>query len=159
MRDEITNAIEFLRTADEAAMRDFKSPWPESIDELAALITAVTNREHGYGTCVYAMSIAAECAFNYVAYTEGCTGFQASMADLDVVRRTRSLKGPFALIDGNDLLYPQHDIRGRIEELISKWQPWAKKEAQKLLDSNGNGHGAHPDVKAHWQKLAEVANA
>lgn len=148
MNEDTTN---ILQTADEEGLREFKTPWPKTIDELQAIISAVTNRPHDYGTRVYAMSIAAEATFNYVAATLGCTGFQASCADLDIIRRTRLLSAPFAIIDGNDLLYPQYDIEAKVRELLYKWEPWAIAEAKKKLETVDQ---CHPNVKDHWQELA-----
>lgn len=146
-------AIEILETGDEAALRELDMPGPESPEQLTTIIAAVTDRGHDYGTCVYAMSITAEAAFNFVAKKLRVTGFQASCADMDILKRTRLLKGPFAIIDGNDLLYPQYNIRGKVEDLLIQWQPWAKEEAQKLIDTK-NGSHVSPAVMKHWQKLA-----
>jgi hypothetical protein len=144
--------LEKLRTGTEADLREILMPWPRTREELNAVITAVVDREHDYGTCVYAMSIAAEATFNYVAMLLGTTGFQASCADLDIIRRTRSLKGPFTLVDGHDLLYPQYDIPVRLQETLAKWRPWASQEAKKLLAERTTD--AHPDVLEHWARLA-----
>src|SRR5690606_31751241 len=89
---------------DEAQMRAAEVPWPETMDELTAYIEGLVEREHDYGTCVYAMSMAAVAAFQHVAKRLGVTGFQASCADMDVLRRTRNLDGPFMLVKGEDAL-------------------------------------------------------
>jgi hypothetical protein len=136
----------------EADMREAKVPWPKTKEQLAEYIESLVNRNHDYGTCVYAMSMAAEAAFNYVAGKEGCTGFQASCADLDFVRRTRLLKGPFMLIKAEDMLYPQYNLFDKLSESIEKWKPWAKEEAIKNLAEIDH---AHPDVIAHWKRLSE----
>jgi hypothetical protein len=139
----------------EAEMRDSDAAHPKTIGELSDYIEALVKREHDYGTCVYAMSMAATAAFNYVAGQLGVTGFQASCADMDILRRTRSLKGPFMLIDAEKMLYPQYDLREQLAEALTEWQGWAGDEAKKKL-AEGNGR-AHPDVLAHWRALA--ANA
>jgi hypothetical protein len=136
----------------EAEMREAKVPWPKTKEQLVEYIESLVNRQHDYGTCVYAMSMAAEAAFNYVAGKEGCTGFQASCADLDFVRRVRLLKGPFMLIKAEDMLYPQYNLFDKLSESMEKWKPWAKEEAVKKLAETDH---AHPDVIAHWKKLAE----
>lgn len=110
----------------ESAMRDAKVPWPLTKEQLVEYIQSLVDRQHDYGTCVYAMSMAAEAAFNYVSHCLGVTGFQASCADLDFVRRTRSLKGPFILLKGEDMLYPQYDLEEKLEEAIKNWRPWLK---------------------------------
>jgi hypothetical protein len=135
----------------EQEMRDAEVPWVESTEELVAYINGLTDRNHDYGTCVYAMSMAAMAAFHYVGNKLGTTGFQASCADMDILRRSRMIKGPFMLIDGNKMLYPQYDLRQQLEEAIKKWKPWAAEEAQKLLDDKPT---AHENVIAHWKQLA-----
>ena len=121
----------------EEEMHEMKAPWPETPEELVAFITTITDRPHDYGTCVSAMSLAAEAAFNYVASVLAVTGFQASCADLDFLRRTRRIKGPFALIEGEDMMYPQYDIFNKTIQTINNWRPWAAKEAQKRIDELG----------------------
>lgn len=137
----------------EQQMREAKVPWPKNEKQLTEYIHSLTNRQHDYSTLVYAMSMAAEAAFNYVAGMMGATGFQASCADLDFVRRTRRIDGPFMLLKGADLLYPQYDLRAKLEEAIEQWRPWVKEQAQKKLNES-NEH-THPDVIEHWMRLAE----
>lgn len=138
--------------ATEAEMREAKEPWPYTFEQLREYIDSLVNRQHDYGTCVYAMSLAATAAFNYVAHQLGVTGFQSSCADLDFIRRTRSIKGPFMLIKGEDALYPQYDLRQKLSETLQEWKPWLKEEAtKKLLETDH----AHPNVLEHWKKLAK----
>ena len=139
----------------EQEMRESKAPSPDSTKELVSYIDTLVNREHDYGTCVYAMSLASVAAFNYVASKLGVTGFQASCADLDVLRRTRMLNGPFMIIDGEKMLYPQYDLRENLDKAMVEWEPWLAEKAKKLL-SDKNEH-AHPEVKAHWERLAAKA--
>lgn len=137
----------------EQEMREAEVPTPHSLEELSAYIDGLTAQNHDYGTCVYAMSMAATAAFNYVAHKEGVTGFQASCADMDVLRRTRRLKGPFMLVDLTNHMYPQYDLVDRVHSAIEETSDWYKEEAQRLLDANTE---AVPSVIAHWQKLAGV---
>jgi hypothetical protein len=136
----------------DAELRDARVPWPYTKEQLVEYIESLVNRDHDYGTCVYAMSMAAEAAFNYVSHRLGVTGFQSSCADLDFVRRTRLMNGPFLLIKAEDALYPQYDLTGRLVEAIEKWKPWLKEEAEKLLKDTNQ---VHPDVKHHWQQLVQ----
>src|SRR5690606_28183360 len=94
--------------ATEVELRDAEVPWLKDPDDLAAYIASLVERPHDYGTCVYAMSMAATAAFNYVAGRLGASGFQASCADMDILRRTRSLKNGFCLVDYDGILYPQY---------------------------------------------------
>lgn len=137
-------------------MREAQAPTPETVEELAEYVRSLVDREHDYGTCVYAMSLAAVAAFNHVAHKLGVTGFQASCADLDIIKRTRRMKGPFIVLDGADLLYPQYDLRARLDEFITEVeQEWAPDEARKLL-AEERGVEA---VRAHWERLASVPSS
>lgn len=139
--------------ATEADMRAAKVPHPQTKEQLVEYVESLVNRQHDYGTCVYAMSMAAEAAFNYVSHKLGVTGFQASCADLDFLRRTRSLDGPFMLIKGQDALFPQYDLRKKLDEALKSWGPWLKEEAGKNLAESPD---AHPNVLAYWKYLSKM---
>ncbi len=134
----------------EAEMREHKVSWPQSLDELNEYIISLTERQHDYGTSAYAMSLAAVAAFNYIGHKLGTTGFQASCADLDIIRRTRLIDGPFMLLRGHDMLFPQYDLQQKLREAMDEWAQWASEEAGKLLAKDTS---AHPNVIAHWRKL------
>lgn len=136
---------------DEMAMRDYSAK-PQTSAELAELADKLLDRQHDYGTCVYAMSILAEAAFNLVAHRLGVTGFQASCADMDIMRRTRRWKGPAMVLDGENALYPQYDLRARVDEWLTSddMRQWLADESRKLLAEN---HGVST-VRDHWKKLA-----
>lgn len=135
----------------ETEMRETPSPQPYTPEQLVEYVASVVDKQHDYGTCVYAMSLAATAAFNYVANKLGVTGFQASCADLDFIRRSRGIKGPFMLIKGEDALYPQYDLPEKLATAMKEWVPWLKEEAAKKLAKNAD---AHPNVIAHWERLA-----
>lgn len=135
----------------EQEMRECSAPWPETTAELVEYIDSLTEREHDYGTCCYAISLAAVAAFQHVANNLGATGFQASCADLDVLRRTRHLNGPFILLRGEDMLYPQYNPYTKLREAMNEWAEWAGKEAAKKLEESPD---AHPDVLRHWRHLS-----
>lgn len=143
--------VQALATMTEAQLREFDFPsWPETQDEVDLVILTLEKRSHDYGTCCYAMSIAAYAAFCYMASKLGTTGFQASCADLDILRRTRLLKGPFMIIKAEDQLYPQ--CARKWDEAIEGWKPWLKEQAEKNLAEKDS---AHPNVVEHWEKLAK----
>lgn len=138
----------------EQQMREAEAPTHDTSAELAAYIDSLTEREHDYGTCVYAMSLAAVAAFNHVARKLGVTGFQASCADMDIIRRTRRFTSGFRILDYGDLLYPQY--RDKFDScafdalLVEHASDLAKQARQKLAESPN----AHPDALAHWALLA-----
>lgn len=140
----------------EAQMRDAKAPTPGSVEELAEYVRGLVERPHDYGTCVYAMSMAAVAAFNFVAGRLGVTGFQASCADLDILARTRGWKWG-KLLDYEKLLYPQ--FRGEFpgwDDLLEEHRDeLAKRAAVKLADAAKDGLAAE-SVTRHWCDL--VAN-
>lgn len=154
----------------EEEMRNAEAPRPKSEEELTAYIKSLTDRDHDYGTCVYAMSMAATATFNYVASKLGATGFQASCADLDILRRTRNINGPFIFLKGEDMLFPQYDLPGKLSEAMSEWAEWVKDQAQAKIDEHGGEvqthrfqdddgewheyQSPHPNVWEHWQRLA-----
>lgn len=153
-RDRIERETRTLHetASTEQEMRAAKAPWPYTEKQLIEYIDSLVNRQHDYGTGVYAVSLAASATFNYVAHKLGASGFQSSCADLDFLRRTRDLKGPFMLINAEDALYPQYDLREKLEEALTEWKPWLKTEASKKL---AESPVAHPEVIAHWRKLSE----
>ena len=141
-----------LETATEQELRDMKVDWPDSVTQLRLIIDTLCNREHDYGTCVYAMSMAAEATFKYVAHKLGVSGFQASCADLDFLRRTRRMKAGFSILNYENLLYPQYLTDEHFPthvKLIEDNKKELGKLAQEKLDKDGDR--AHSDVAAHWK--------
>lgn len=138
----------------EQEMREAEAASPERIEDLSEYIDSLVNRDHDYGTCVYAMSMAATAAFNYVAHKLGVTGFQSSCADMDVIRRTRRINGPFRFIDADKMLYPQYSIERDVQQALVSWGPWAAEQATlRLRDASAHQY-ASPNVLAHWRRLA-----
>lgn len=137
----------------EQEMREETAPTFDSVEELQGYINSLVDRQHDYGTCVYAMSLAATAAFNFVARRLGVTGFQASCAGLDIIRRTRRMDCPFVIITARDELYPQYDNAAKLKECQASWRPWLAEEAKKMLAESGG----HPDVVARWKELAAQA--
>jgi hypothetical protein len=152
-KDKEARAAHMVESAKtEAEMREAKVPWPLTPEQLTEYVESLVHKTHDYGTCCYAMSMAAEAAFNYVAHCLGVTGFQSSCADLDFLRRTRSMKGPFMILKAEDMLYPQYDLPEKLAKAMEEWKPWLKEEAAKKLNGNST---AHPNVISHWKELAK----
>lgn len=136
----------------EAQMRGSKVETPHTLKELTDYVNALVERQHDYGTCVYAMSMAATAAFKYVAHKLGVTGFQASCADMDIIRRTRNLER-FMILDAEKWLYPQYDPQGEVDKFRAECTDWLRDAARRKLRDSAH---AHPNVLAHWKKLAGV---
>lgn len=157
MQAEWAEAIRVAGAATEAEMRDATVPTPVSIEALGEYVRGLVERPHDYGTCVYAISMAATAAFNFVAGKLGVTGFQESCADMDILCRTRGLTWG-RLLNFDDLLYPQYrDKFGGWDELIEENKvKLAEKAREKLAEHAADGLGS-TDVVAHWRFLASLA--
>jgi hypothetical protein len=144
-----------IKTASEKELREHEAMTPTSPAELAGFVQDLVGREHDYGTCVYAMSLAAVAAFNYVASKLGVTGFQASCADMDIIARTRGLKHGFMILDASQLLYPQYDLVEKVAKFCNDTRKRLAPEARRLL-AESDKEFVHPEVSAHWEKLAKL---
>ena len=136
----------------EQEMKESVVPVLKTIQELTEYIESIVNRSHDYGTCVYAMSMAATAAFNYVAKTLEVTVAQADFAGMNFLTRSRGLKGPWTILTAEEALYPQYDLPKQLKISMEKWKPWLKEESKKKLEAY-NGH-VHPRVVAHWKRLS-----
>src|SRR5258706_368302 len=148
---DVMRSLKTLKNGSEKELRELDVPWPRNEADLLRIIRAVAKREHDYGTCVYAMSIAAEASYNYISHVLGVTGFQASCADMDFLRRTRSWKMGFQILNYENLLYPQYLDREHFpthEDLIKENIDQLGEKAQELLAERDN---AHPNIVRWWE--------
>lgn len=128
--------------------------WPETVEELSQYIESLTAREHDYETSAQAMADAAVAAFNFIGHALGTTGFQAGWAELQFIKTTRHIEGPFAILDGENLLYPQYDLRADFERYMTEWPAQLAEKARELLTENENNPHVARRVRARWQELA-----
>ncbi len=145
-------------TATEEQLRNATTPTPENIDQLTSFIIMLVERQHEYGTCPYAMSIAAEATFNYIARQLGATGFQTSCGDMDFIRRTRHFKHGYSITDYSKLLYPQYlndEYFPNWKQLIEKNKEHLAKTAKEFL-AEKDSDSVHKEVLAHWKCLANL---
>ena len=158
MQQQADTAIAAAGVPDEAALRALDVPRFDTETDLLAFIHGLVERPHDYGTCVYAMSLAAAAAFYYVSRKLGVTGFQAGCADLDFLSRVRGYKYGCRVIDYDEALYPQYwdDAvkRAAFQAAFDdgKWREKFRAAAQQLLATEA--HLAVPAVVAHWRTLA-----
>mgnify|MGYP001585299392 CR=1 FL=1 len=141
----------------EQEMREAEVPPIKVAEELSNYINSLVDREHDYGTCVYAMSMAAVAAFRYVASRLGATGFQASCADLDILERTRSMKMGFRIINYENLLYPQYLNSAHFpthKQIQEDNKVELAKEARRKLAEGGL---VHPEIEARWRYMASLS--
>lgn len=122
------------------------TPWAE--------IDAQIEAANDYNTTAEAVRDAAVKAFEYAARRCGLTGFQAGWAALSFYGQVMHFDGPFTVFRGEDLLYPQYDLRARLREWIDsdEMRSWLADEADKLLADGSRHAAAH--VAAHWRRLS-----
>lgn len=143
-----------IQDASEDELRNANVPWPESPEELIEYIESLCERDHDYGTAVYAMSMSAVAAFRYVAKRLGVTGFQSSCADMDILRRTRRLEHGFKIIDYSNVLFPQYWTQEKFprpEGILEENRDEFIKAAEVRLQESG---GMHPSVREHLETIA-----
>lgn len=143
-----------IKKMNEQELKESRGICPKSPKELLNYIKELTKRPHDYGTCVYAMSLAAYAAFNFVAHALEVTGMQAACADLDFLTRTRGLTHGFKILNFRHLLYPQYlddEYFPSYEQLIEENKEMLKSSAEKLLKEHPD---ANRSVIEHWKKLA-----
>jgi hypothetical protein len=156
--------LEKFKTATEKELCDIKFDemvFPETEEQLLALIRALLDREHDYGTCVYAMSFCALSAFHYASAVLGSTGFQASCADLDFLRRSRWMENGFRIVDYNNLLYPQYyfgneKFPDKLTLLMENLESLQEAVRKKMREGEDRGWGASPGVLAHWNWILSL---
>jgi hypothetical protein len=139
----------------EEEMQKAEVPRFDTIEELNTYINNLVNQPHDYGTCVYAMSMASVATFNFMARKLGVTGFQASCADLDFLARTRNMKLGFIVLNGRDLMYPQYDLRKRLEDFIT--QTMSSPNFLSEVRKSFNEDSAVPAVREHWKSILQRA--
>ena len=113
--------IEEIKTMTESELRDVKVPFFKTIEELTEFVETLAQREHDYGTCVYAMSLSAQGAFNYIAHVLGVTGFQASCAELSFWGIGSSSRS-----DDQDSTNPRSGVcMSQVEQVVGCLRPFA----------------------------------
>lgn len=90
-------------------------------------------------------------AFNYGVHLCGASGYQGSIAAMEAYGTLVGIEN-FGIMQMDDLLYPQHDLRAKLEQWITEATPRIQEEARKRLAENSM---AVDTVRAHWKYLAE----
>lgn len=142
----------------EKEMRDAPNPWPKTLEELLEYTETLRAQKHDYGTCVYAMSLAAVAMFNFMGSELGVTGFQASCADMDFLKRTRSMKNGFRILDYDRILYPQYcnnETFPTWREILNENRVFFAKLAKDHI--NNADRMVHEEVLKHWVMIAGKA--
>lgn len=126
----------------------------KSFEDLTAFLKDVEeNYNTDYGGAPRAIAQASLAVAWRLADVFGITGFQAGCTMWDFVRDWcySGNKTGMRIMDYDDMLYPQYAYK--FERTIPTWV-WdeMQKEARERLK---DGHGAHPDVRAHWQSIVD----
>lgn len=137
----------------ETECREFIVPFYKTEEELLTFLRSLDELNHDYGTAAYAMSLAGTAAFNYIASKFGTTGFQASLAVLDMIGRIKCINGPFIILKADDAMYPQYDLHAQLDEFLAEARPWMKEKAKSNL--NKDMSVVHPNVWEYWTALSE----
>ncbi len=126
-----------------------------TVAELSKYVEEKLQGEYTYNTHIEAIADITLAAFELAADKLGASGYSASCAELLFLQKSRNIQGPFIVLKGQDMLYPQYWDRIP-EHLKAEWMPWARKEAQKLLDSQTEEDlkFASDSVINHWKNLA-----
>lgn len=143
-----------LKSGTEEILGKIETPWPKSKKELDSIISALVQRKHNYGTCVYGVALSAVATFNYMAHMLGITGFQAGCADMVILGHTRNWRWG-RIQNYENLLYPQYcdeEHFPRWQTIIQKNREEFRKRAEELI-AKSDDHVA-PGVLAYWRELA-----
>lgn len=151
---QMAEYLEKLKTGTEKELRELKPVWPKSFDEVSLILLALAEREHDYGTCVYAMSHGAVAGYNFIAGRLGVTGFQASCADLDIIRINRHWEHGFRLVNFADLHFPQYMTRRSFPTLFDVLEGQREALMESAKAKLEKGGAMHPNVRAHLEWLA-----
>jgi hypothetical protein len=126
---------------------------PDQLPEF--LHKLMTQYRHDYGTVCHALAAGA-VATCWAMNSEpqgGITGFQAGAVMWEFIKHWLHQDGPMKLLQYEDFLFPQMVYKFRNTNVSKATLEWLQQEAKKKLDEKSDF--AHPEVKAHWEMLAE----
>lgn len=136
----------------ELVLREAKTEWPKTMEELNKFISETISGTHSYGSVVEAIGLIATAAMNYAGSELEVSGYQMSAADMVVLRRNRLIDSPFCILKLEEVFYPQYDIFTKLTGFVSDCGEWISKEAEKKLEDKTQ---ASPNVIKRWQELAD----
>jgi hypothetical protein len=145
---------------DELKLRDewFTEAKTQTLVTLPAFLEKLVAHPHDYGTICRAIAAAALGAAWAVEHAPcgGITGFQAGCVGWDLLEGWGSPgeKGPKRIQSFANLLYPQYDDRFAQRISPETWT-WVREQAAKKLAEHPDGNVVHPDVRVHWQSIAD----
>lgn len=163
LREEEAQAHAAMRKAglpDAAGLRAAKPPTFDNAEELAVYIQGLVDRPHDYNSVVFALSLAAEAAFEYFAKAQRMTGYQVGCAANDVLRRLKRVEFG-RIVDYKELLYPRYataDVFPGVDDLLADVEVVSQLAvyAEELLAREADR--ASPEVLAWWRELIDRAD-
>ena len=130
----------------------------EQVDSISGLTVFVNHLmedyEHDYGTICHAIVAAMTATYKLINSSPqgGITGFQASCIGWEMVSLFMGkTEGGRRMLNNNDLLFPQNADKFRT--ISTETAAWIKEEARLRIRSADKL--VHPDVLAHWKRIAE----
>lgn len=109
----------------------------------------------GYNRAAEVLAEVAQLAFDYAVSQVEPSGFQASWAALDFVRRVQRIEGPFSLVRADDYLYPQYD--GKVKDWLEGEgvRDYLRDQAQaKITAASTSPRNPSRGVLERWSLLA-----
>lgn len=128
--------------------------WPKDLEGFLNYVKQIEEQPHDYNSIADALADATVAFFNYFASKHGMTGFQASWAGLQFLRKSRGMEHPFMIVDGGKLLYPQYDLHRDLEKFIEETKSQLADVALENLKSVDSY--THDNVVRHWEYLASL---
>ena len=133
---------------------DFSYRNCDTVDELAKYINELVAYPHDYNTSGYAITKALRATEMLMAHLLGTTGFQHGYARLAFLKEEMGSKSGVAVIDFDNLMYPQYDILAKVAHMIKehKKSKYFKNVVRERIAENKE-EDVHPAVWARWQEL------
>lgn len=128
---------------------------PETLEDFIKMVEAVEGSHHTYETIADSLTDLTVAFFNYFASKHGMTGWQASWAQLQFIKKTRNMEAPFMIVDSSKLLYPQYDILVDVERFLEESKPELAKIAQERLDELKDDDLISLNVLERWKEISK----
>lgn len=138
-------------------MRKQNSPLnPKTLEEFVDLVKNIENSHQSYNTITDALADTTAAYFNYFANKHGMTGYQASYAGLEFLKKTRGMEMPFMIVDSSKMLYPQYDLVSDVEEFLEESKTELAKVAKKNLEELDGNSLVSLKVVDRWKELVSM---
>ena len=136
---------------------DFSYRKCNTIEELSQYITdLVEYKNHDYNTSGYSITKSLLATEMLIAHLLGTTGAQHGYANVSYITETRSSKTGCAILNFDDLLYPQYNMLEKVEGWIKdhkKSEYFITEVKNRIKEDDEGNFKAHPNVRDHWEKL------